>query len=70
MSEYDPRRIKRVVVYLTEEQYEGLWKLAFRRNCRDGIMNQVSVSRFLRELGSGKYRVVLQQSTNNVIRKS
>lgn len=61
MTEYDPAKVKRVVVYLSEYEYEYLWKLAFRRGCRSGICGTVSVSKLLRQLGSGHYRLVKQK---------
>lgn len=70
MTEYDPRQCKRVVILMTEVQYETLWKMASRRDERCGIMRQVSVSKLLRSIADGKYRLVLRRSTNNVIRNS
>jgi len=66
MTNYDPRDVKRVVLYLTEDQFQELWKMAFRRNERSGIANQVSVSKLIRSLANGNYRLVKREPLRKV----
>lgn len=58
MTEYVPENTKRVVLYLTEEQYGILFHMAKRRGERAGIGDRVSVSALMRSIASGKYRLV------------
>jgi len=53
-----PENTKRVVLYMTEEQYQALHDLAERRGERAGIGDRVSVSALMRSIAKGKYRLV------------